>query len=188
MSQVSTDVVAFEVLIAVWILYRSIRNYQGRRLVLARVVSFPVLAGLLWLAAEGSTALTIPWTFPWWTAIDVALVAVAIGVTLPLAPRLVSVYVGADREWWYRYGIELIAFYLAAWVVRLVLAVYYDPSSLEFTVSTGPALSPLASDVMQVVQMLLSISTGLVVGRAAGTYRLYNEARAKATGSGSPLP
>jgi hypothetical protein len=115
-------------------------------------------------------------------------VAASTAVAVLVARRLVAVYPGTDGRWMYRYGIELIAFYLGVWVVRLALAIYYDPASLEFTVGAAPALSPVASDVMQLVQGLFSISTGLVIGRAVGTYRLYLRARSRPGPAAVPLP
>jgi hypothetical protein len=189
MTSVPASILALEAFIAIIILLRSITNYRGRRLSPARLLTSPVLVSLLYVAAEAETAYAIPWSFPLWTAIDVALLLAAVAVTVPLAPRLVSVYRGPDGSWMYRYGIELIAFYLTVWVVRLVLAVYYDPSSLEFTVGGPvPTLSATASDVMQVVEILLSVSTGLVIGRAVATYRLYRRAVAQAGSTPGPLP
>jgi hypothetical protein len=108
-------------------------------------------------------------------------------VTLPLAPRLITVYRAEDGQWMYRYGVELIAFYLASWVVRLGLAAYFDPSSLEFSYTTGPPLSALASAVMQLVELLFSLSTGLVIGRSVATYRLYRKALADSPSAEKPL-
>jgi hypothetical protein len=181
------QILVIEVLVAVLILYRSIRTYRGRVLRVARLVMFPVLTLLLWLAAEAETALTVPWTFPWWTAVDVGLVVVAAAATLPLAPRLLSVFQASDGQWMYRYGIELIAFYLTVWVVRLALAVYYDPNSLEFTFTTAPAISAAASEALQIVQLLFSLSTGLVVGRSISTYRMYRQASARTPAMARPL-
>jgi hypothetical protein len=171
-------ILGFEALIAVVILTRSIRNYRGRSLSVALLVSFPVLTVLLWLAAEAETLYSIPWTYPWWTLLDGGFVVLGAAVTIPFAHRLVQVYQSPDGGWMYRYHLGLIAFYLASWVVRLGLAAYFDPASLEFTTSTGPPLSALASEVMQVVELLFSLSTGLVVGRSIATYRLYQKALA----------
>ena len=169
-----------EGLIAALILYRSIRTYRGRVLSVARLVSFPILALLLWVPAEWETAITVPWTFPLWTAVDVGLVVLAAVATLPLAGRLLAVFRDPDGQWMYRYGIELISFYLAIWVLRLVLAVYFDPASLEFSTGPLPLLTATAAVAMQLVQALLSISTGLLVGRSVSTYRRYREAVQKA--------
>jgi hypothetical protein len=188
MSSAFTDTLFLEVLIAVFILMRSVRTYYGRALSVPRLVIFPVLATVLWSAAEASTAYSIPSSFPLWTTIDAALVVAGAFVTLPIAPRLISVYQTPDGQWMYRYGIELIAFYLTSWIVRLALAAYFDPSSLQFTYTTGPPLSALAAAVMQVVEVLFSISTGLLIGRTVGTYRLYRSAVARAPPRSVPLP
>jgi len=172
------NVLVIEALIAVVILVRSARTYRGRALQVSRLVLFPCLATLLWLAAEAATVYSTPAIFPLWTAVDAGLVVVGALVTLPLAPRLITVYRAEDGQWMYRYGVELIALYLASWVVRLGLAAYFDPSSLEFSYTTGPPLSALASAVMQLVELLFSLSTGLVIGRSVATYRLYRKALA----------
>jgi hypothetical protein len=187
MSSALTDVVLFEVLIAVFILVRSLRTYRGRALSVSRLLVFSFLPILLWASAEVETAYSIPSSFPFWTGVDAALVVAGALVTIPIAHRLISVYQNADGQWMYRYGIELIAVYLTSWVVRLALAAYVDPSSLEFTYTTGPPLSALASTVMLLVDVLLSISTGLVVGRTVGTYRLYRAALARTPAPPGPL-
>jgi hypothetical protein len=177
-----------EVVLVLFILLRSYRVYQGRVLSVARLFLFPIVTTLLWVLAEGETALTIPWSYPIYTAVDVALVVASALVTLPLAGRLLSVYRGQDGQWMYRYGIELIAFYLAVWVVRLGLAVYYDPASLDFTFGPAPAISAVASVAMQLVQALFSVSTGLVVGRSVATYRMYRRAAVSPAPAAVPLP
>jgi hypothetical protein len=181
------QILIIEAILALWILVRSIRTYQGRVVSVARLFAFPVLTGLLWVLAEGETAITIPWSFPLWTAIDVVVLVGAALLTVPFAGRLVRVYRGSDQRWMYRYGIELIAFYLGVWFVRLALAVYYDPSSLYFTIGPAPALTGTAAIAMQTVQGLFSVSSGLVAGRSAVTYRLYRAAQSAPPPSSAPL-
>jgi hypothetical protein len=181
------SVLAFEVFLVLLIGYRSLLNYRGRPLSVARLVTFPALVLLLWVVAQAETAYAIPASFPLWIALDIGVVVVGALVTVPLAGRLITVYQGPDGRWMYRYGIELIVFYLVSWVVRLVLATVFDPSSLEFTAGTAPTLSPLASSVMLVVQALFSLSTGLVVGRAVVTYRTYRMAESRTAASAPPL-
>jgi len=181
------QLVAVEALVAIMILYRSLRTYRGRVLSIARLVLFPTLTLLLWVLAEAETGLTLPGTWPWWTGLDVAVVVAAALATLPIAGRLLSVFQGSDGQWMYRYGIELIAFYLTIWVVRLALAVYYDPASLELTVGPAPTISATASAVMQIVQILFSLSTGLVIGRSVSTYRMYEAARKRSPAPAVPL-
>jgi hypothetical protein len=188
MSPAFEDALLIEVLIAFFILIRGVRTYYGRLYSTARVLVFPFLAVFLWLLAEAETAVSIAWSFPIFLAIDAVLVVVGAVFVLPFASRVISVYRGPDGQWMYRYGIELIGFYLGSWVVRFALAAYFDPSSLEFTVTTGPPLSAIASDVMLLVEALLSISTGLVIGRSIGTYRLYRQAIAQPAAPSAPLP
>ena len=181
------QVVVIGAVVALVILYRSIRTYQGRILSIARLVLFPILALLLWATAEAENALSLLGTWPGWTTVDIGLVVMAAVTTLPLAGRLLSVFQGPQGQWMYRYGIELIAIYLTIWVVRLVLAVYFDPVSLENPFGPAPAISSLATAAMQVVQVLFSVSTGLVVGRSVSTYRMYREALHHATPHSAPL-
>jgi len=178
---------ALEAIIAVVIIARSVRSYQGRSLSVPVLVTFPVLIGFLWVSAEATTAYSIAWSYPWWTVLDGVLVVAGAVITVPLAARVVQVYPGPDGGWMYRYHLGLIVFYLGSWVVRLALAAYFDPSSLEFTTSTGPPLSAGAAEVMQVVEVLFSISTGLVIGRSVGTYRLYRAALARTPVVAAPL-
>jgi hypothetical protein len=182
-----TPILGFEALIAVLILLRSIRNYRGRPLSVALLVSFPLLTLLLWASAEAVTAYSIAWSYPWWIALDAAVVAVGALLTIPIAGRIVKVYQEADGRWMYRYHLGLIVFYLSSWVIRLALAAYFDPNSLEFTPTSGPPLSALAAEVMQFVEILFSLSTGLVIGRSVGTYRLYRRALASSPPTSTPL-
>jgi hypothetical protein len=181
-------ILGFEAIIAVVILARSIRNYRGRPLSVALLVSFPALTVLLWLSAEAATAFSIPWTYPWWILLDGGVVALGALLTVPFARRLVKVYRAPDGTWMYRYHLGLIAFYLSSWVARVALAAYFDPSSLEFTPTSGPPLSAVSSEAMQLVEGLFSLSTGLVIGRSVGTYRLYQEALAHSPSAPPPLP
>jgi hypothetical protein len=178
--------IGIEAILVLWIGVRSYRSYQGRRYSGGRVLIFPVLILLLYLLTEFETISTVPWAFPVWTAIDfVVLVAAALG-TIPIASRLVQVTRRSDGEWYYQYGIELIAFYLGLWVVRFGLAIYYDPASIEFVAPTGAPLSATASDVLVLIQGLFAVSSGLVIGRGVGTYRLYEQAQ-KGFATSTPL-
>jgi hypothetical protein len=169
--------VGVQAVLAVWIGVRSYRSYQGRQYSTSRIVVFPALVLLVYLVTQLETIVAVPWAFPVWTAVDVVvLVAAALG-TLPLADRLVQVSQRKDGEWYYQYGVELISLYLALWVVRLGLAAYFDPSSIEFVAPTGAPLSATASAVLVLIQGLFSVSSGLVVGRAIGTYRLQRRAQ-----------
>jgi hypothetical protein len=168
--------VGFEALLIVWIGFRSYSSYRGRAYSAARVLVFPVLILLLFLLTEFETISTVPWAFPVWTGVDLAVLVAAALATLPLAPRLVQVERRDDGGWYYRYGIELIAFYLALWVVRLGLAIYFDPASIEFVPPTGAPLSATASDVLVLIEGLFAISSGLVIGRGVATYQLHRAA------------
>jgi hypothetical protein len=169
--------VGIQAALALWIGIRSYRSYQGRQYSISRIVVFPALVLLVYIVTELETIAAVPWAFPVWTAVDfVVLVAAALG-TVPLADRLVRVSQRQDGEWYYQYGVELIGLYLGLWVVRLGLAAYYDPASIEFVAPTGGALSGTASAVLVLIQGLFSLSSGLVVGRAFGTYRLQQRAQ-----------
>ncbi|MGC2288614.1 MAG: hypothetical protein WA688_01990 [Thermoplasmata archaeon] len=180
--------IGFEAILVVWIGVRSYGSYQGRRYSSSRVVVFPALILLLYLVTEFETIAAVPWAFPVWTAIDLAVLVGSALATLPFADQLVHVFRSPDGEWYYQYGIELIGIYLALWVVRFGLAAYYDPSSIEFVVPTGAALSTTASDALVLIQGLFSISSGLVFGRAIGTYRLHRRATERVGPAQGPLP
>jgi hypothetical protein len=172
-----------QVVLALWIGLRSYRSYQGRLYSPGRILLFPVLILLVWVLTEFETIAAVPWAFPLWTIVDVVVLAASALATVPIANRLVRVSQRQAGAWYYQYGVELISFYLALWLVRLGLAAYYDPSSLEFAAPMG-ALSATASSVLVLIQWLFSVSSGLVVGRAIGTYRLHRAAEARL---GSPL-
>ena len=168
---------AVQALLAIWIGVRSFRSYQGRLYSAGRVLMFPVLILLVYVATELETIVTVPWAFPIWTLVDLVVLVAAALATLPMAGRLVRVSQRSDGQWYYQYGVELIGFYLALWVVRLALAAYYDPASLEFVISsTATPLSASASAVLVLIQGLFSVSSGLVIGRGIGTYHLHRRA------------
>jgi hypothetical protein len=175
-----------EALLVVWIGIRSYGSYQGRPYSSARVLIFPALILFLYVVTEAETVAIVPWSFPLWTVVDATVVLVSALATLPLVDRLVTLTRREGGAWYYQYGIELIGFYLALWVVRIGLAAYYDPSSLEFAPPTGAALSAMASEVLVLIQGLFSISTGVVVGRGIGTYRLFQRAMERTAPAQSP--
>jgi hypothetical protein len=178
-------VIAFEALLAIWVGFRSYQSYRGRTYSPGRVFVFPILILLVYAATEFETIASVSWSYPTWTLVDLAVLVAAALVTLPLADRLVRVSQRPDGGWFYQYGMELIAIYLALWIIRLGVAAYYDPASLDFAPPVGAPLSATASEAVVLVQGLFSISSGLVIGRSVCTYRLHRKASAQAAG---PLP
>jgi hypothetical protein len=187
MSSGLESALVIEALLVVWIAYRSYSSYQGRAYSSARVLIFPVLILFLYAATEVETITIVPWSNPLWTVIDLVIVVASALATLPLIDRLVTFTRRERGAWYYHYGIELIAFYLALWVVRVGLAAYYDLSSLVYAAPTGAPLSATASDVLVLIQGLFSVSTGLVVGRGIGTYRLHQRAMERIGPTQSPV-
>ena len=178
--------VGVQVVLAVWIGLRSLRVYQGRRYSEARVLLFPVLVLLLFLETEVATIYAVAWAFPVFTVFDVVILAASAAATWPFITRLVKVTRRDDGALYYQYGIELISIYLGLWVVRLALAAYYDPSSLILGATVSTSLSATASDVLVLIQALFAISSGIVIGRAIGTYRLAHRAMADRPLSSAP--
>lgn len=179
--------IAFEALLIIWIGARSYRSYQGRRYSSGRVLIFPVLIVLLFLVTEAETISAVPWAFPTWTAVDGTVLVAASLATLPMAGRLVRVTRREDGDWYYQYGIELIGVYLGLWVLRLGLTLYFDPASIEVEVGAAPvALSATAAAVLVLIQGLFAVSSGLVIGRGIGTYRLYSRAQKRPIAPASP--
>lgn len=174
MPSATTYAIAVQGLIVLFLAYRSVQAYPGRHLSPARLFVFPVFTLLIFLATEAETVASIPAAYPVWAIVDAVALVVAAVVTVPVTPRFVQVTEVAPGDYVYRYGIELIALYLGLWIVRFALAALYDPSSLAFDFSSSPsALSGTPATVMLIVQALFAISTGVVVGRSVGTYRLY---------------
>lgn len=179
------SVIALQVVIVAWIVFRSVRLYYGRRLSVPRLFLFPALTLLIFLSTEVQTVASIPSAYPGWAAVDGAVLLLAAIVTVPLAPRFVTVTKAPRGGYLYRYGIELISLYLVLWIARFALAAVYDPTSLGFAFSPGgAALSGTAATVLLTVQTLFAASSGIVVGRSIGTYRVY---RAH-TDENGPLP
>lgn len=165
--------IGFQALIIIILLIRSIRVYYGRPLQPVRLFLFPALTILIFLLTEAETIASIPSAYPLWAVVDAVTLVAAAAVTIPLAPRFVTVTKVSENEFTYRYGIELIALYLGLWVVRFALALVYDPNSLIFSTNVTTTLTGGASSVMLIVQTLFAISSGIVVGRSIGAYRLY---------------
>lgn len=168
-----TTAVGVQVIIVLFIIFRAIRVYRGRALSPPMLFAFPVLTTLIFAATEAETVASIPSAYPLWALVDTAAMVAAALVTVPLAPRFVHVWKDDSGQFFYRYGIELIAFYLGMWVVRFALAAVYDPSSLAFDFSTPTTLSGTTATAMLIVQGLFAVSSGVVIGRAIGTFRLY---------------
>lgn len=171
--------VAVQALLIFFLAYRSLRLYHGRPLSPVRLFVFPAFTTLIFLATEVETAASVPVFYPLWAIVDGVAFTAALVATIPLAPRFVTVTSSRDGSFTYRYGIELIAFYLGLWVVRLALALVYDPSSLAFDFSIPSTLTSSPATAMLVVQTLFAVSTGVVVGRSVGTYVLYRKERAR---------
>ena len=67
------------------------------------------------------------------------------------------------------------------------LALYFDPASIEVEVGAAPvALSATAAAVLVLIQGLFAVSSGLVIGRGIGTYRLYSRAQKRPIAPASP--
>ncbi len=181
--------IAVQVIVVLILLVRAVRMYRGQRFSVARLAVFPFLVMLLFAFTELETDLAVAWAYPVWTVVDVVLVAVAAVATIPFAERIVQVHRQADGGWSYRYGVEIIGIYLSLWVVRLGLALYFDPSSLLFTTpAPGTVLSAGASEALVLIQVLFSVSSGLVIGRSVGAYRVYRTALARVPAGQAPLP
>lgn len=146
---------------------------QGVPYSAARLAILPAVILILWAADELQSTLLIPWAIPYLVALDaVVLIGTAIGFA-PIAQRMTQVHRETSGSGTYRIGFSIAALFVAAFVLRLIIAVSLYPTSLEFGSVPG-GFPPMSQQiVLAVIDGLFSMSTGLIAGRSIGISRRW---------------
>lgn len=187
-----SDLTGAIVLLAVVVLFLARRAYAmatGVRYSLARMWVFAGFYILLFavLALGTLYGAVVTWGPDAYGLIAayVGLPAAAAGVAAPYVRRVVRFERWANGEWYYRLGWQIPALYLALFVARLVAeVVVLGPSAI---VVAFPPPVPSTTDALLIllgVDLLFSVSTGLLIGRGVGVYRAHRDLQS----DGSPVP
>ena len=152
------------------------RSYAMTQGVLYSGLRNAVLPGLLlflWVVNELESLLLTPWAFPFMVVIDLAILAGTSVVFAPIAARMTTVSRPSSGVGSVRIGFSLAALFLAAFVLRLAIAVALFPSSLAFGGPPG-GFPPLQQQiVLAVVDAIFSFSAGLALARSLGMRRAW---------------
>lgn len=155
------------------VLRRAYRTAHGARLSRGRLWVFAGFYLVLLLVQLLLTYLILPcWTIP----LDLGVVVVGAVVFTGYTRERVEIYQGPKGTWMYRLGMQAAVLYVALYAVRIALEFLYFPSFISFgPVGASPSLSPLTEGILLVVDSLLSLSTGFLLGRLAGIELRYGE-------------
>jgi len=173
----------FVVILGLIILRRSWRLTHGAPVTTGRLVAIPVLYVLLYgitLATIGVTAVgtsLATLTFASFAA-DAALVAVGFVVAYRYTARNVHLYqADGQSQWSYRLSPLLPVIYVVLFFVRTgIETAILNESPFSFpTASMFLGVSTLALALLFSVDALWGFSTGLLVGRSAAVYHLWQQ-------------
>ncbi len=188
-----TSTVVLLVIFLGLVLRRAYRTTQGTRLTRGRLWVSAGLYVVLLLVQLLLTYLILPW---WTVPLDLGVVAVGTVVFTGFTRERVEIYQAPKGPWMYRLGMQAAVIYVVLYALRIALEFVYFPSFFSFGPVTGaPALSPQTEGILLLVDTLLSLSTGFLLGRLAGIELGYREilqrppgAPGPEKGAGSPLP
>jgi hypothetical protein len=166
--------IAIQLLIVLVVIRRSYLMAEGVPYSVARLAALPVLILILWAFVELESLLLTPWAVPYLIVVDIAILAVTALAFAPVAERMTQVRRDGSRGGTYRIGFSLAALFVAAFVVRLVIAVTLFPTSLEFGSLPGGFPSAQQQLVVAVIDAIFSLSAGLVLARSIGVVRKWN--------------
>jgi hypothetical protein len=178
----------------VLVLRRAYRTARGTRLSRGRLFVYAGFYLLLLVAQLFLTYLILPW---WTVPLDLGVVAVGAVLFTGYTRRRVEIYQDPKGRWMYRLGAQAAVLYVVLYVLRIALEVVYFPSFVSFGPPTGapPSIGPLAVGILLLVDTLLSLSTGFLLGRLAGIELRYGEllrnppvSPPSERGGGTPLP
>jgi hypothetical protein len=169
-----------QVIIALVIVRRSYAISRGVPFSAARVAILPVLIVVLWGASELASILLTPWAVPYLLALDVVLLLAAAVGFARVAERRTVVWRNQSGGWDYRLPFAVTLLYVALFLLRIVVAAVFFPSSLVLGAPTGGYLPTSQQLLLAIVDALFSVSAGLLLGRSWGSYRKVAEFRSSA--------
>jgi len=178
MSYSSSELTAIgiQLIIVLVIVRRSYAMTKGVPFSGLRVTAVPALLLILWGVTELESTLLTPWALPYLIGLDIAiLIATALG-SAPVAQRMTLFTREPSGSWSYRISFSMAVLFVAAFVVRLALAVVLFPASFEFGSPPG-GFPPVQQQVLlALIDAIFSVSVGLLVGRSVGIYRGWKAA------------
>lgn len=162
-----TDLFVFGILI-LFLARRSYRMATGTRVRFGLLFVMAGLYGALWAWSVWEAYLALPLVA---TVADLGLLAVGVGLALPYIRRVVHFEQRADGMWYYRLGVAIPLIYIVLLVARLAVGVaYLGPGAVDLAPVPVHGLGAPAEVALALVNALLSVSTGLLLGRATGIY------------------
>ncbi|HKS59914.1 MAG TPA: hypothetical protein VJS68_03960 [Thermoplasmata archaeon] len=163
--------IIIQVVIVLVVIRRSYRMTVGVPYSGLRLLFLPALILILWVLDELESLFLTPWAVPYLVALDL-LILVATALTFTnLAARMTHVYRDPSGRWSFRIGFSLAGLFIAAFAIRLALAVVLFPSALVFGAPTGGFPPAEQQAVLGVIDGIFSLSAGLIVGRSLGIHR-----------------
>lgn len=174
--------IAVTLLIVLIVGRRVVGMVQGTVLSVPRLFGFAAVFVALWgIVIFGS----IP-TPPWYSLLDdvVAVVATAL-IATPLVERRVVLEHRPNGDWVYKLPVVVPALYLGLFVIRVVVELFVVGTT-PFGGASTVTLSPTQSGILQVVDVLFSISVGLLVARSWAVYRRFRKANSGSSGGPAP--
>ena len=196
-SETTLTAYAFVALFGFIVLRRAYRLTQGVPLRLVRVLVFPALLVVVYVAdlaaiTYGAAGSTVESQLYASLAVDAALVGVGTFFAYGYALRRVELYrAEGETRWSYRMNAWTQIVYVALFFVRtaiesvvLNLSPFSTPSATQLA-----AVSPFALFALFAVDALWGVSTGFLIGRNAAVYHLWRQKLAEpASPAGVALP
>jgi hypothetical protein len=174
----------FVVILALIYTRRIVLSYTGTPVSGTRIALYSAFVGLLFTFAVLTGYTLVPWyVYP----VLAAALAGAFLVAEPYVRGRVVLEERSPGRWVYKLSPVVPLVYIVLFVVRLLLDLFVlnvDPLTYSYgsiTVSSG------AIWVLVAVDLLFAISTGLILGRNIGVYRVY-AAKLHVPSAQAPLP
>jgi len=186
------------VILALLILFlarRTVRQIQGARFSIGRMVAFAAFYVLLFVALASATlyAAVVTWGANAYLLLAPYIAIPALGAyyAAPYIRRIVRFERPADGTWYYRLSWHLPVLYLALFIARLIAEVaVFGLAGLIISFPPPPPPSVVALEVLIGVDLLFALSLGLMLGRSLGVVLAHRALPAEPTGPppSPPLP
>ncbi|MGI0053858.1 MAG: hypothetical protein ACRECR_06365, partial [Thermoplasmata archaeon] len=180
----STSELVIFALIAVILVRRIYLMQAGSRVSSGRLFAFTGLYVALFALTIGTTVALLPL---YGTVADLIVLAVSAALVLPHTRGAVRFDRRPDGYWYYRVGSAIIVSYVVLLLVRW--GVEFGLLGIDPLVYPPPISSLTAFQVglLEVVDLLFAVSTGLLLGRNLGVYLAFLR-RPPEPASPGPLP
>jgi len=194
LSSVAPGVILLAVIVLV-IARRTIRQIQGARYSVGRLVVFASFYVLLFVALASATlyAAVVAWGSDAYVLLVPYLAIPLVGayLTAPYIRRVVHFERRGDGAWYYRLSWHIPVLYLALFTARIAAEIaVLGIAGAEPSIPPPPPPSVGALEVLIGVDLMFAASLGLMVGRGLGVVRAHRDLPAEPTASppSPPLP